>query len=142
MLKHIPKIIQPELMKILMEMGHGDIIILADANYPAQAGARRLVRSDGIEATALLDAILQFFPLDTFVPNPVALMQPLPGTETPPIWAEYRDIILARDEEKAFSDFDLIERFEFYEYAKKAYAIVQTGTTAHYANISLMKGVL
>jgi L-fucose mutarotase len=125
-----------------MEMGHGDTIILADANYPAHAGAQRLVRTDGTEVPALLDAILQFLPLDTFVTHPIALMQPLPNTQTPPIWNEYRDIILKRDEAKAFSDFKLIERFEFYEHAKKAYAIVQTGTTAHYANISLMKGVL
>jgi len=129
-------------MKILMEMGHGDTIILADANYPATTGARRLVRTDGIEVTALLDAILQFFPLDTFVTHPIALMRPLPNDSTPPIWSEFHDIIMKRDDEGAFSNFELIERFDFYEHAKKAYAIVQTGTTARYANISLMKGVL
>jgi len=142
MLRNIPQIISPELLKILMEMGHSDVIVLADANYPAASGAKRLIRADGTDVTVLLDAVLRFFPLDTFVTHPAVLMAPLPDSPTPPIWSEFRNIISHHDKEKAFTDFQLIDRFDFYEYARKAYAIVQTGTTAHYANIALIKGVL
>jgi len=142
MLKNIPGILSPELFKILMEMGHNDYIILVDANYPATSGARRLIRADGVEVTNLLDAILQFLPLDNFVEDPVVLMQPGAKEPIPEIWDDFRKIIKNRDTEKAFTDFHLIDRFEFYEFAKNAYAIVQTGTTARYANVSLKKGVL
>ncbi|MCL2201579.1 MAG: fucose operon FucU protein [Oscillospiraceae bacterium] len=142
MLRNIPKIIPPELLKILSEMGHGDTVILADANYPAATGAQRLVRTDGSEVTELLDAILPFFPLDVYVTSPVALMAPVQGDSTPEIWAQYREIIKKHDTDKAFNDFELVERMQFYEDAKNAFAIVQTGTTAKYANISLKKGVI
>ena len=140
MLKNIPNILSPELLKILMEMGHNDYIILVDANYPATSGAKRLIRASGIEVTDMLDAVLQLFPLDTFVDDTVILMQPLPDDPTPPIWSEFREIIKKHDSDKAFKDFTLMDRFDYYKFAKKAYAIVQTGTTAHYANISLKKG--
>lgn len=142
MLRGIPKILSPKLLKILMEMGHNDYIILADANYPGTACAKRLIRADGIEVTDMLDAVLKFYPLDTFVDDPVILMRPKPDEPTPEIWEEFRKIIAKRDEEKAFKNFHLIDRFAFYDFAKNAYAIVQTGTTARYANISIKKGVL
>jgi len=142
MLKNIPNCLSPELLKILMEMGHNDYIMLADANYPATSGAQRLVRAGGVEVTDMLDAILQFYPLDSYVNDPVVLMKPGAEETTPEIWEEFRNIIIKHDTDNAFTDFSLIDRFDFYEFAKKAYAIVQTGTTARYANISLKKGVL
>jgi L-fucose mutarotase len=142
MLRNIPPIIAPELMKIIMEMGHNDYIVLADANYPVISGAKRAVRLDGVKVDELLDALMQFFPLDAFVKNPVVLMKPRPEEPTPEIWSEFDRILKKWDIDKAYKEFQLIERMEFYEYAKKAYAIVQTGTTARYANIGLQKGVI
>ncbi len=140
MLKGIPQILSPELLKILMEMGHGDEIVIADGNFPAAAIARRLVRSDGNRIPELLNAILSFFPLDKYVPKPVALMQLVPGeTYKPEIWETYRSIC---KKQEFFTDFEHLERFAFYERAKKAYAVIATGETALYANIILKKGVV
>jgi L-fucose mutarotase len=141
MLKNIPPILSPELMKILMEMGHGDEIVLADGNFPAAALARRLVRCDGHGVPELLEAILKFFPLDTYVDQPVVLMNVVPGDPTEPtIWAVYESILQKSGE--PFSYFQYLERFGFYERAAKAYAVVATGEKALYANIILKKGVL
>ena len=93
MLKGIPPILSPELLKILMEMGHGDDLVIGDGNYPAASSARHLVRLDGHGVCELLDAILTFFPLDTFVEAPVTLMKPVDGTADVPIWKSYREII-------------------------------------------------
>jgi L-fucose mutarotase len=142
MLKNIPSVISPELMKILMEMGHNDYIVLADANYPVMSGARRVVRLDGVPVDTLLDAVMRFFPLDNFVENPVTLMNHPPHEDAPDIWPKFDGILRKWDTEKAYKEFRLIGRMEFYEYAKGAYAIVQTGTTARYANIALQKGVV
>ena len=140
MLKGIPAILSPELLKILMEMGHGDEIVIGDGNFPAASCARRLVRLDGHGVPEILDAILSLFPLDTFVESPVGLMQVVPGDDTvPAIWDDYRKIILAREGEKMIEE---IERFAFYERARSAYAVVATGETALYANIILKKGVV
>jgi L-fucose mutarotase len=140
MLKGIPSIISPELLKILMEMGHGDELVIADGNFPAATIAKRLVRSDGAKVPEILEAILKFFPLDTYVPKPVALMQPVPGeTYQPEIWDTYRDIC---KKQEFFTDFESVERFAFYERAKKAYAVIATSETALYANIILKKGVV
>jgi L-fucose mutarotase len=141
MLKGIPSILSPELLKILMEMGHGDELVIADGNFPAASMAQRLVRSDGNCVPDLLDAILKFFPLDSFVPRPVGLMGVVPGHDYQPvIWPIYRDIILRH--EPGFKDFEMIERFAFYERAKQAYAILSSSETALYANIILKKGVV
>jgi len=142
MLRGISPILSPELLKVMREMGHGDEIILADANFPAAANAKRLIRLDGVEATDLLKAMLELMPLDIFVKKPVFLMKPLPEDPIPPIWAEYAKILNEKDFAGAYSGFLEIERFSFYDVAKRAFAIVQTGTTAHYANIGLKKGVL
>ena len=142
MLKKIPAILSPDLLKILQEMGHNDYILLVDANYPAASGAKRLVRMEGVEVTDLLDAVLQFFPLDTFVDDPVVLMRPRADEKTPEIWESFERIIKTHDTDQAFSDFHLMDRLDYYEYARGAYAIVQTGTTARYANIGLKKGVI
>jgi L-fucose mutarotase len=141
MLKGISKLISPELLKILMEMGHADEIVIADGNFPAASHAQRLVRADGHGIPELLDAILQLFPLDPYVDKPVSLMQVVPGdTVETPIWVTYGEIIEARTGFSA--PFEEVERFAFYERAKKAYAIVATGEGALYANLILKKGVI
>lgn len=141
MLTGIPKIISPELLKVLMEMGHSDELVLADGNFPAASHAQRLVRCDGHSVPELLDAILQLFPLDQYVEKPAALMQVMPGdpAETP-IWEQYRSIIVKRSGLE--EPFEEVERFAFYERAKKAYAVVATGEGAIYANLILKKGVI
>jgi len=123
-----------------MEMGHSDEIVLADGNFPSTSMAQRLVRLDGHEIPPILDAILKFFPLDTYVDKSVALMGVVPGdTYVPEIKQVYRDILAKHDASNSIED---IERFAFYERAKKAYAIVATGESARYANIILKKGVV
>ena len=119
MLKGITRILSPELLKILMEMGHGDEIVLADGNFPAASIANKLVRCDGHGIPELLDAILKFFPLDPYVDSPAALMQVVPGgpVETP-IWDVYKDIVKKYEPEN--NKFEHIERFAFYERAKRA----------------------
>ena len=141
MLKHIPNILSPDLLKILMEMGHGDEIVIADGNFPAASIAHRLIRLDGHNVPEVLEAILKFFPLDIYVNNPVGLMEVVPGDNVKPvIWEEYRKIIIASKE--PFKEFEHIERFAFYERAKKAYAVIVTSESALYANIILKKGVV
>ena len=141
MLKGIPTIISPDLMSVLLSMGHGDELVIGDGNFPAASMARRLIRADGHGVPPLLDAIMRFFPLDTFVPHPVALMAVVPGdTAKTVIWDEYREII--RRHEPGFGDFELVERFAFYERAQKAYAILASSESAVYANVILKKGVV
>ncbi|MBB6673254.1 RbsD/FucU family protein [Cohnella nanjingensis] len=141
MLKGIPPILSPDLLKVLMEMGHGDDIVLADGNFPAASHAQRLIRCDGHGIPALLDAILQLLPLDPYVERPAALMQVVPGeTVETPIWGTYGDII--RDRTGLSEPFEEVERFAFYERAKRAYAVVATGEGALYANLILKKGVV
>ena len=140
MLKNIPSIISPELLKILHEMGHGDEIVIGDGNFPAASNAKRLVRCDGHGVPELLDAILQLLPLDTYVDSPVMLMQVTPGDNVDPvIWKDYKKIVDKHQDDVKFSE---IERFAFYDRAKEAYAIVATGESALYANIILKKGVV
>lgn len=141
MLKMIPSVISPELMSVLMRMGHGDELVLADGNFPAESCAQRIVRADGHGVVELLDAIMMFFPLDTFVDHPASVMQPVDEAAVePPIWTEYRRV-LARHEGNEV-ELRPIERFRFYDFAKSAYAIVATGETAVYANLILKKGVV
>lgn len=141
MLIGIPAILSPELLKILMEMGHGDEIVLADGNFPAASNAHRLVRCDGHGVPELLDAILKFFPLDNFVKNPVSLMAVVPGDKyVPEIWGDYEKIIRKYDENAA--NFAYVERFEFYGKARNAYAVIATSEAARYANIILKKGII
>ncbi len=140
MLKNIPSVISPELLKILHEMGHGDEIVIGDGNFPAASNAKRLVRCDGHGVPAILDAVLQLFPLDTYVESPVMLMQVTPGDDVDPvIWKEYKKIVDAHQDNVNFSE---IERFAFYDRAKEAYAIVATSESALYANVILKKGVV
>lgn len=144
MLKGIPKILSPELLKVLCEMGHSDRLVIADGNFPSESMGKnaKVIRCDGHGVPELLEAILTVFPLDTYVETPVSLMQVMPGdnVETP-IWDEYKKIVSRFDErgEKAIGQ---IERFAFYDEAKTAYAIIATGESALYANIMLQKGVV
>lgn len=144
MLKNIPKILSPELLKVLCEMGHSDRIVIGDGNFPAQSMGKDavVIRCDGHGVPEILDAILQVFPLDIYVEKPVSLMEVMPGdTVETPIWDEYKKIVAKYDErgEKAIGN---IERFTFYEEAKTAYAIIATSEAALYANIMLQKGVV
>jgi len=141
MLIGISKLISPELLKVLSEMGHSDEIVLADGNFPAASHAQRLIRADGHDVPALLDAILQLFPLDQYVEKPAALMQVVPGdTVETPIWEQYHSIIEKRT--GLAEPFEQVERFAFYERAKQAYAVIATGESALYANLILKKGVI
>jgi len=144
MLKGIPKILSPELLKVLCEMGHGDRLVLSDGNFPAESMGKNaiVIRCDGHGVPELLDAILQLFPLDTYVEKPVNLMEVVPGdnVETP-IWDVYADIISKYDD-RGRAAIGNIERFAFYDEAKKVYAIIATGEKALYANIMLQKGVV
>ena len=142
MLKKVPKILSPELVKVLMEMGHGDEIVLADGNFPAVTCGQRVVRCDGHGVPELLDAILELMPLDVkYSEKPVGLMEVAAGDNYEPvIWNTYKGI-LARHENPA-PNIEYTERFTFYERAKKAFAVVTTGEEALYANILLKKGVV
>lgn len=138
MLKNIPAIISPELLKILSEMGHGDEIVIADGNFPAAANARNLVRADGIGVAEMLDAILRLIPLDQYDGNNFVLMQKCEGDGADTsIWDEYEKILKKFEPESQISFED---RFAYYERARKAYAIIATGEVKQYANIILKKG--
>lgn len=144
MLKGIPKILSPQLLKVLCEMGHGDRLVISDGNFPAESMGKDaiVIRCDGHGVPELLDAILQLFPLDTYVEKPVNLMEVVPGdnVETP-IWDVYADII-AKYDARGKAAIGNIERFAFYDASKTVYAIIATGEKALYANIMLQKGVV
>lgn len=141
MLKGVPAVLSPELMMVLMEMGHGDEIVIADGNFPAASCASKyIIRCDGNNVPEILEAILKFFPLDKYVEAPAAVTEVVPGDPVQPIiWEEYKKII---KEYEGNIKIEEVERFAFYERAKKAYAIVATSEEALYANIILKKGVV
>lgn len=141
MLKGIPSILTPELLKVMMEMGHGDEIVLADGNFPKFAHPDRVIRLDGHGIPEIMDAMLKFMPLDPYVDNPTIFMAVLPNDPYKPvIWPTYRDIG-KKYEEKGLREIE-INKFDFYDRAKKAYAVVTTSETALYANVILKKGVV
>jgi len=140
MLKKIPAIIGPELLKTLNEMGHSDEIVIADGNFPASSLNSKVIRLDGHNCPEVLEALLSLFPLDPYDDNSF-LMEVVPGDDVKtPIWEEYRKIASEGDEN--FKEFKQIERFAFYERAKKAYAVIATSEKSLYANIILKKGVI
>lgn len=142
MLKGIPDVISPDLLKILHEMGHGDDLVIGDANYPAASNAQRLIRCDGLGVPELLDAILTLFPLDDFVDHPVTLMEVVPGDPTVPlVHDEIRDVV-AKHERAGAALVGSMERFAFYERAKNAYAIVATTERKLYGCMMIKKGVI
>lgn len=140
MLKGIPKNVSPDLLKILCEMGHGDEIVIADGNFPAERCGQRVVRADASGGVEMLESVLTLIPLDTYAEQNFILMQ-LSGNDTvePPIWSEYQSIAAKLDDNVRLGQ---IDRFAFYERAKAAFAVIATGEEATYANIILKKGVV
>lgn len=140
MLKNVPPLLSPDLLKILMEMGHGDELAIGDGNFPAASCAQRLVRLDGLGVPDVLKAILTVMPLDSYEQNAFLMEKTQGDREQAPIWETYRKI--AKESDPNFSGFGMIERFAFYERAKKAYVVIATSEEALYANIILKKGVV
>ena len=141
MLIGISPVISPDLLSVLHRMGHGDEIVLADAHFPGESCNDLVLRADGIRVPELLDGILPLFPLDEYVESPVFMMAPVPGDALDPaVEQSYRTVI-----DKHWPNtppIARVERFAFYEKAKKAFAVVMTGETAKYGNIILKKGVV
>jgi len=141
MLIGIDPVISPELLDALFRMGHGDEIVLADAFFPGDSMNSRVIRADGIRIPALLDGILALINLDSYVPNPIAMMSPVPGDSLDEsVEKSYRTVIDRRWPGTAA--IERVERFAFYERAKKAFAVLMTGETVKYGNIILKKGVI
>ena len=143
MLKGISPLLSPELLKVLCEMGHGDELVIADGNFPAESIGKNaiVIRADGHGVPEMLDAILQLIPLDQYVDQPAALMKVVPGDPVVPvIWDEYRALLKKHGEDP--DKVEMMERFAFYDRAKNAYAVIATGETALYANVLLKKGVV
>ena len=143
MLKHLPPILTPELLHALASMGHGDDLVLVDAHFPAsrvaQQGHARLVRMPGLTVSQVLDAVLQVLPLDTFGPACGWTMEVVGDAQAvPPAVHEFRQQLAAQGRQ----DVATLERYAFYEQARQAYVIVQTGDLRTYANLLLRKGVL
>lgn len=144
MLKGIPPVLSPELLKALCEMGHSDRLVIADGNFPAQSMGRDgiVIRMDGHGVPELLDAVLKVFPLDAYVEQPVTLMEKVPGDQVQtPIWDQFARIVAEHDPRGAKA-VGHTERFAFYGEARKAYLIIATSEQALYANVMLQKGVV
>lgn len=141
MLRNIPPILSPDLLSSLRAMGHGDEIVIADANFPGTSLGTRCHRLDGISATDVLRAILTVMPLDSFVPDPAIVMAVVDDPDAiPPVVAAFQTIIDdTADHPRIIQN---LERFSFYDRASSAFAIVQTGETQLYGNIILKKGVI
>lgn len=140
MLKGISPLISPELLSVLARMGHGDEIILADAHFPAESFNDRVLRADGLRIPDLLEAILPLFELDAYVPAPLAMMSAVEGdTLDPTVEESYLEAI--HKSNPSVPDIERIGRFDFYDRARAAFAVVMTGETAKYGNIILKKGV-
>lgn len=139
MLKGIAPCLSPDLLKTLAEMGHGDEIVLADAHFPGHTFNPKVLRADGLAITTLLDGILPILELDSYAP-PLAMMAAVPGDKLDPkVEASYLKVI--RRHVPGAKVPERVERFAFYERARKAFAVVMTGETAKYGNIILKKGV-
>jgi len=141
MLKNISKLLSPQLLKTLCEMGHGDEVVIADGNFPSHGVNANVIRADGLGGAEILDAVLSVFPLDTYANENCMLMEVVKGDNVKtPIWDEYKKILSAHEKDKAKIAY--LERDAFYERAKKAYSVIATGESALYANIILKKGVV
>jgi L-fucose mutarotase len=141
MLRDIDPILSPDLLHILRAMGHGDELVIADANFPATSTGQRVTRLDGLEATRVLEAVLSVMPLDNFVSDPALTMQVVDDPNaTPAVVAMFQDII--NDTADHPAPIQSLERFAFYERAKDAFAVVQTGELRLYGNIIVKKGVV
>lgn len=140
MLKGISPIISPDLLQILARMGHGDEIVFADAHFPGESFNSRILRADGIRIPDLLEAVLPLFELDSYVPNPLIMMAAVEGDLLDPA-VEQQYLKAVQISNPNISSVKRIERFEFYERTRSAFAVVMTGETAKYGNIILKKGV-
>lgn len=140
MLKGIDPLLNADLLYVLMAMGHGDDLVIVDANFPDTANAERLVRLDGNSATEVLAAVLTVLPLDTFVDEPCATMAPVDGGPKPEIVTEFEQI--AARAEGGPVGFEQVERFEFYERAAESFAIVSTSERRLYGNVIVKKGII
>lgn len=145
MLQGISKLLTGDLLKALCDMGHGDELVIADANFPGESVAKRLIRCPGISGTDLLRAIAPLIPLDAYSPAPALVMQltdsdRAKGMPDPAIWGEYEAIL--RQHYGADTRVNTIERYAFYERAKAAYLVIQTGEERIYGNLLLAKGVI
>ena len=140
MLIGISPLISPEVLAVLHRMGHGDEIVLADAHFPGETYGKRVLRADGLRIPDLLDAILPLFALDTYVESPLIMMSAVSGDQLDPaVEASYRQAV---DKHwPATPPILRIDRFDFYERTKQAFAALMTGETAKYGNIILKKGV-
>jgi len=137
----IAPVISPELLNALFCMGHGDEIVLADSFFPGDSVNSRVIRADGIKIPSLLDGILELINLDVYVPHPLVMMAPVSGdTLDETVEKSYRAVIDRHW--PGTPPVERIERFAFYERAKKAFAVVMTGETVKYGNIILKKGVI
>jgi len=137
----ISPLISPDMLAVLSKMGHGDEIVLADAHFPGESNNSRILRADGIRIPPLLEGILKIFPLDDFVESPLIMMEPVPGSPYDPNTEEtYRASI--QTVLCPVPRISRIDRFDFYERTRKAFAVVMTGETARYGNIILKKGVV
>lgn len=144
MLKGIPPIIPPVLLKILSEMGHGDTVVIGDGNFPAESVGKnaQVIRMDGHGVPEILEAVLKLIPLDQYVERPVCLMDRVPGDMADvSIWQKYYSI-LAEAEGRGAESVEMLGRFEFYDEAKKAYAVIATSEKSQYANVILRKGCI
>lgn len=140
MLKGISPLISPELLAVLSRMGHGDDIILADAHFPGESVNKNIIRADGLNIPDLLAAILPLFELDAYVPHPLVMMAAVKGDRLDPeVEKSYMKSILISNPRAPM--IERIDRFEFYDRARNAFAVVMTGETAKYGNILLKKGV-
>ncbi|QCA17171.1 L-fucose mutarotase [Citrobacter freundii] len=138
MLKTISPLISPDLLKVLAEMGHGDEIIFSDAHFPAHSMGPQVIRADGLQVDALLQAIIPLFELDSYAP-PLVMMAPVEGDSLDPsVEARYRDALYLPAGGPGITR---IDRYAFYERAQNAFAVVITGERAKYGNILLKKGV-
>ena len=140
MLIGISPLISPDLLSVLYRMGHGDELVLADAHFPGETYGQRVLRADGLRIADLLDAILPLFALDSYVESPLTMMAPVPGDQVDrAVEASYRQAI-----DRHWPDtppIQRIDRFDFYERTKAAFAVLMTGETVQYGNIILKKGV-
>ena len=139
MLKNIPKLLTGDILKALCDMGHGDELVVADTNFPAESCNQKVIRVPGISGTQLLKAILEVFPLDTYVSAAAVLMDLTDGDKAkgmpePSVWKEYEDLLDLKPQ--------LIERNAFYERTKKAFLVIQCGEERQYGNLILVKGVV
>ncbi len=150
MLKKISPLLTGDLLKILCDMGHGDEIVISDANFPAETIGQRVIRCPGINVSDFLEAALPLFPLDSYSAHPAAVMALTEGDRQkgmprPVVWDDYYRLLMpyCPGQPSGQDDvFEYVERFAFYERAKKAYAVIQTGEARQYGNLLLVKGIV